>query len=209
MDSFIDTLKTNFKENTPILHEEILSLFSSFDSPRINNLINNEIKKGNLIRYIKGVYYLPKRDPLTLVELKPTPLEVMNKKYIYSNGNYYGLYSGLSLLNTFGLSKEIPSSYYIVSSKESSLKRELIIDGVSFTLSKSRVPVTNKNLYTYMLVELVYLNKDKKITGVPLEKIKSFIKTNHISKEDTKEIMNHYPSRIYYDMIHSGIYQLL
>lgn len=57
----IEQLKTKFNVNEPIFTNEILDLLNDYSRAYVFRLINQEKKKGNIIYFDEGVYYLPKK----------------------------------------------------------------------------------------------------------------------------------------------------
>ena len=98
----IEYLTKTFGYNEPILLEEIS--FNNFSKSWINKQLAKYVETGELIRFDKGVYYVPKKTILGPSKLNP--VKVIERKYINSK---YGYYSGASFLNQLGLSTQVPN----------------------------------------------------------------------------------------------------
>ena len=76
----INKIKEKFNINQPIFTEEIMELFPQYSRPYIFRLINNLEKSGELIRYSKGVYFIPKKTFFGVSTI--TADSVIEKKYL-------------------------------------------------------------------------------------------------------------------------------
>ena len=127
---FIERLKENFKIGEPIFIEDILSLFSNFTRAYVFRLLKRAEDAGELVKFSRGIYCLPKKTFFGFSTL--TSSVVANNKYITDGNLVYGVYSGLTLLNLFSISTQVPNVIEIVTNKEATRKRVVDIDGMKF-----------------------------------------------------------------------------
>ena len=95
----IEKLKNKFGVNQPIFTSEILEEMSEYSRPRVFQLLNKAEKDGSIIRFEKGVYYIPTqtRYGKSLISVE----QVIRKKYISNNDEIYGIYGGLQMQQNF------------------------------------------------------------------------------------------------------------
>ena len=105
MKDIIGILKAKYAENEPISIEDIRFALPQLTRGRIYQILDELIDKGELKRFKQGVYYIPTQT--ILGESLLDPRKVINQKYISDGSNYYGYYTGLSLLNA---SKAAPNT---------------------------------------------------------------------------------------------------
>ena len=60
---FIQKIKDNYKIDEPIFIENILALFPEFTRAYVFRLIKQAETNGELIKFSRGVYYIPKDFP--------------------------------------------------------------------------------------------------------------------------------------------------
>ena len=95
----IERIKETYKSNEPIFTEELLRLFPDYSRVQIFRMINVAEKQGELIRYAKGIYYIPQKTRFGNSTI--TADDVIKKRYLKNDSNVYGVYSGIKLLNAF------------------------------------------------------------------------------------------------------------
>lgn len=161
-------------------------------------------KKGKLIKFSSGVYFIP-----TETILGPSTIladMVVEKKYIQDNDHIYGVYSGLILLNYFSLTTQVPNVIEIVTNNETNRRREIDIDGRKFVLRKSNFKINNKNYSAYTILQLFSeLNINERLNLFTKSPIVEYIKNNKISQKDLLNYSIYFPSRTLNNLIRSGI----
>lgn len=76
-------------------------------------------------------------------------------KYIEKDGKINGFYMGLSALNRYGLTTQVPNTTEICTNNETSKLRNVKIGNMSVTLRKSRTEITNENVDILSFLELM------------------------------------------------------
>ena len=153
VNSVYEYLIQHFEANEPILKSDIILPISEVN---LRQVLKRLCDAGNLKRYSPGVYYLPKESPLKF-SVPFSPEDVASKKYIKSNCNYIGYYSGFTFANQLGISTQVPYIMEITSNIASAKSRTIQIRGQKFLLRKSRIQITNDN---WQLLQLLDLLKD-------------------------------------------------
>lgn len=139
----MNKIREKFNINEPIFTEEIMALFPQYSRPYIFRLLNELEKDSELIRYSKGVYFIPKKTFFGLSTI--TADAVIEKKYLKEYNSIYGIYSGLRLLNLFSITTQVPNVIEIVTNNETMRRREINLNGRTFVLRKSRFKIDKNN----------------------------------------------------------------
>ena len=139
------------------------------DTPRMWNddvkydsaktLLSGYVKTGELRRYAQGIYFVPKISALGESVLSFE--SVIERKYISDNGDIFGYYSGMSLLNLVGLSDQVPNVPEITTNKEATRKRKVKIRMRSVIVRRSDVEINKDNvLYLQFMDIFRYMDAD-------------------------------------------------
>ena len=179
--NFLEYLIKSFGYNEPILSSEIS--YKNYSKPWINKQLANLCENGQLIRFEKGVYYVPKNTLLGPSKLSPQ--KVIEKKYI-ANGES-GYYSVASFLNKIGLSTQVPNIIEIYTNNEPSKVREITVGSVKVRLRKSRIAIDKNNVAVQSFLELMnsvspsFFDEERKnITA-------EFVKKYGVTRSDIKK----------------------
>ena len=114
---FADRVKKTYALNEPIFTEELLRLFSDYSRVQVFRLIDEAKKRGEIVQYAKGVYYIPQKTRLGNSTI--TADDVIRKRYLNSNGDIYGVYSGVKLLNAFAVTTQMAGVVEVITNNES------------------------------------------------------------------------------------------
>ena len=201
---FIQKIKDNYKIDEPIFIENILALFPEFTRAYVFRLIKQAETNGELIKFSRGVYYIPKKTFFGYSTL--TSSMVANKKYITDGKSVYGIYSGLTLLNQFSVSTQIPNVIEIVTNNEATRKRIVNIDGMRFVIRKSRFEITKDNYNYYSLLQFfLELGINPILDEFAKQKIKEYIKDKGIKQEELIRLAMKFPAQTLKNLIGSGV----
>ena len=183
-------LKEHYKDGEPIFLDDI-----HIEGMRRDNF-RQQIKTladvGKIVRYEKGIYYIPKKTRFSS-SAGPTPETVARYKYISRGGKTDGYYSGSTFANIIGLSLQVP------------MKKEIVSNNIAAIVRKTNVPISEDNVKVLQLLELLknldsYLDSDY---DEAREKIKKYSLANHITRDDVDQYIRRYPDstfRYYYEM---------
>lgn len=195
---FIEKLKENFKENEPIFSNEILGLFCEFTKAYVFRLINASIKKNELIKFCSGVYYIPTKTPFGYSKINS--YDVIIKKYIESNGDVYGFFSGITLLNNYGLSNQVPNTIEVVTNKETNISRKIKINNDVYILKKSRTKINKDNISEYKFLELL-----NSINSYKDNVLNKKIINSKINRSKVCELLTYFPASTAKKYIELGV----
>ena len=201
---FIDKIEKTFGTNTPIFTDEIVALFDDYTRAYVFQLIKRAEMSGELTAYSRGIYYIPRKTFFGKSTICPEM--AAEKKYIRNKESVYGIYSGLNLLNRFGITSQVPNIAEIVTNNETTRKRKIKIGGREFILRKARCEITKDNYPAYTLLQLFNDMNDKdKLDEFSRKQIVDYIVENGVKIEMLFDMSGAFPSAALKKMIGSGI----
>lgn len=198
----MDYLRSNYKEGEPIFTDDIH--IDGINRPNLIQQLKTLSDNGKIIRIEKGIYYIPAKTRFGS-STGPDPETIAKYKYIVRNGKTDGYYSGNTFANMIGVSMQVPMKKEIVSNNVAAIVKHILIGQQAFILRKSNVPITNENVRTLQLLELLK-NLDDHIDvdrDEAREKLTYFIDKNQITKMGVDQYIREYPDstfRYYYEM---------
>lgn len=191
---FLEMLNTNFDKSVPIFSDEILSMFKNYSKQYVFRLLKKAIKEGDIMYYDRGVYYIPEKTFFGYSSINPD--QIVKKKYIKNQNEIFGVYSGLSLLNFFGITTQMPNHIEIVTNNEATRKRIIKIANRTYIIRKSRITITNENMAAYTIMQLFNDIEDiDVINKSSLQKITYFINKNNITFKQLAPLVEYFPSK--------------
>lgn len=199
----VDRLKRQFNINEPIFTEEILAAWGDYSRPRVFQLLKELCESGGIVKYTLGVYYFPKiafwGDALSL-----DPVKVAEKRYLQSNGQIFGYYSGLTLLNMVGLTNQVPNTREIVTTKETTIVRNVYIGERRFLVRRAKTEITDRNAPVLQMLE-IFSEIDKPLEKYQADNILALLGNGCIDKRLVTECAKYYPKRALQNLIKSDI----
>lgn len=202
---FIDELLKNYGIDRPIFTEEILELLKEYSRAQIFRDINSAKKNNELVQFDKGVYYIPSQ---TFWGKKSTITvdDVIEKKYLKNDGDVYGIYGGLKLLNRFSVTTQMPAVVEIITNNETTRYREITMRERKFILKKSRFLITKDNYAIYTILQLFNDYSQEDIFDDNLKnKIFDYIQEKNISIQQVIDLSNQFPARVSKRLLQSGV----
>ena len=194
MKMLVERLKTKFNTNEPIFTNEILEMFSEYSRAYVFRLIDKAEKKGEIINFDTGVYFIPTKSIIGISTI--TAEDVVNKKYIGYKDDVYGVYSGLNLQNMFSVTTQMPNTIEIVSNNESMRCRRIMIDGRTIILRKSRCKIDRSNAQAYTVLQLLSeMGKTTDMDDRTKESIIMYMIQNRVSNDDLISLARVFPHR--------------
>lgn len=197
--NFFDSLIEKYGRNEPIFLTDIS--YEDYSKPWIMKKIKALCESGELIRYEKGIYYIPTNTVFGKSILNP--YKVIEKKYIKDDKNTFGYYSGLTLQNRLKMSTQNPNIIEIYTNNETTNIRNVVVGGQKVMLRKARTAINNSNSAVLSFLELMNditprsLDEDKK------GRIIDYIRQNNIRKNDIITYASVFPDRVMRNLIES------
>lgn len=201
----VERLKNKFGVNQPIFTSEILEEMSEYSRPRVFQLLKKAEQDETLIKFDKGVYYIPTetRYGKSLISVE----QVVRKKYIADKEDVFGIYGGLQMQQSFMLTYQVPTAIEVVTNNETMWVRETKLKNRSIILRKSRLPITRENADVYTILEL-FSNMDMRRyfedTSVQREVV-GFVRDRAIKGKDVYALAGAFPSKTTRNIMESGI----
>lgn len=199
--NFYDYLTKTFGTNEPIFSSDIK--FEQYSKPWIAKELAKLCETGQLIRFERGIYYIPINTPFGSSILNPR--KVIERKYIVDNGKVNGFYSGFTALNMLGLSTQMPNTVEICTNNETSKLRNIKVGNQSVTLRRSRVEINNKNLNILRFLEIMntvptdFFDSDRK------EIMVKWVAENNITRKLVSEYAPEFPDRAMRNLVESEV----
>lgn len=194
-----ETLLEQYGYNEPILTNEIQ--FNNYSKPWIYKELNRLCDNNKIRRFEKGIYYIPKQTPFGASVLNPS--KVVERKYIKSDSEIYGYYSGCYLLNLLGISNQVPKVIEVYSNNESSKMRDVKVGTQNVRVRKARVNITKENVAALMFLELMNVIDVSNLDAEKKKNIIDFITGFNVSRQDITRYSPAYPDKAMRAMIES------
>ena len=189
----VKCLKNQYGENTPIFFEDIANVCFGYTRGRVYQLIDAAMNSGLLTKAGYDCYYIPTTTPFGNSLLNPR--KVIEKKYISNKGEVYGFYTGLALLNSFGITTQMPNVIEVFTNNEATKSRRVTINNQTIIVKRARTKINNSNYKEMMLLELFNLADVRSIDARAIQKIVDYMKQNNISIQGIMKYAKFVPAR--------------
>ena len=196
-----DVLLEKYGFNEPILTSQIQ--FNTYSKPWLYKELKRLCETEEIVRFEKGIYYIPKKGPLGMSLLNPS--KVVEKKYIKENENVYGYYGGYYLLNLLGLSTQVPNVIEVYSNNESSKVRDVRVGSKNIRVRRPRVYITRENAPVLTFLELMNIIDACSLDEEMKKLIEKYITDYNISRKDITKYSPSYPDRVIRNLIESEV----
>lgn len=184
----------SFKEDEPIFIEEIESLYSDKSRPWIDKTIKTMVDQSLIKRFSTGIYYIPRKTMFGEAVLSTN--KVIQKKYLSNKEEVYGYASGISLLNSIGLTTQVPNKITIVTNKESSRGRTTMVGKQELYLMRSPTRITKDNYAVLQLLEIVKFIDLEELDDLGNDNLINYIKENAITVKDISKYCRYFPDYV-------------
>ena len=198
---FFDYLVKTYGYNEPILSGELS--FETYFAPWIKKMLKKFCDEGRLIRFVKGVYYIPTDTPLGKSRLDPR--KVIAKKYINDGNGVIGYFSGVTFLNMQGLSTQVPNILEIYTNKEQAKVREVPVGTQKVLLRRARTEITSGNVATMSFLELMnftdggFYDEDKRRI------VAEYIRKNGVTRKSIARYAPYFPDKAMRTLVESEV----
>ena len=177
-----DYLIDNYGYNEPIFLNDLL--VEGISENAVRQSVKRLVAYGFLERYDSGIYYIPKSGGL-LGKSYLDPSIVIMRKYVENNSNKYGYITGLSFANQIGLTTQMPAVIEIVTNREATNGRTLMVGNQKVRVKKSVIPVSEDNAELLQLLDSV--GQAEKYTELTIEETVDVLITYMRKKKFTKK----------------------
>lgn len=192
--SVYECILNAFSVDEPILIEDIESLFPNKSRPWIDKTIKKMVDENMIKRFSTGIYYISRNTIFGESTLSTN--KVISKKYLSNKDEVYGYVSGLSLLNSLGLTTQVPNQLTIVTNNESSRGRHIVIGNQELYLMKAPTKITKQNVAVLQLLEAIKLVDLKHLDQIESYNLVHYIQKYSISLKDVSQYCNYFPDYV-------------
>lgn len=193
MKEFANILASQFGTDTPILMEDIFSLFPGRARQTLYRWIDSAIEKGSLARFDRGVYYIPRKTRFGQSCLLPE--QVVRRKWIERDGEIIGYISGAGLANSVGITEQVPATLEVTTNRETTRIREVTAFGgwKSIKLRRPRVEITAQNVQALRFLDVITEESIKEMSEYALSALRVLAKK--ADRRQVYECAESYPSK--------------
>ena len=190
----IDTFLKFRLPNEPIFVEDIVKSFPNHSRQWIDDTLKNMVQQNRIKRFSTGVYYIPikyKDSESTL-----NPRIVIERKYIKNHNDVIGFYSGNSLLKEIGLLNRNPEMITVVTNREKSKGRKVVIGDKTIYLKKPPTEITGNNHSALRFLEAVRIMDFTHSDRFDLEAFMNFVKNSSVRISDVNQYCKFFPDEV-------------
>ncbi len=197
--TLFEYLLQQYGTNEPIVSAQIT--FMEYSRPWVMKQLKFLCESGKLIRFEKGIYYIPTDTVFGKSILNPR--KVIEKKYINDGENTVGYYSGITFQNKLKLTTQMPNVIEIYTNNETNNVRDVIVGNQKVILRKARTTINSANVAVLSFLEMMNdiipcsLDREKK------SRIADYINSNGITKQDIISYMAVFPDKAMRNLIES------
>lgn len=197
--SLYESLLQLYGTNEPIFSTDIT--YEDYSRPWIMKQLKFLCEEGKLIRYEKGVYYIPTDTVFGKSVLNPR--KVIERKYIRSGDEIIGYYSGLTFQNKLKLSTQMPNVIEIYTNNETSNVRNVMIGKQKVLLRKARTLISKENAAVLSFLEMMNEIVPKSLDDEKKNRIIEYISNNGITKNAVISYASVFPDKVMRNLIES------
>ena len=199
--SLYQYLIDTFGYNEPFLTSEIQ--FEGYSKPWIYKELTKLCEEEKLIRYERGIYYIPTKTVFGPSLLDPN--KVIMKKYIRKGSDVYGYYSGVTFLNQLRLSTQMPNIIEIYTNNEQSNARDVTVGSQKLLLRRARTIVNKSNAAVLSFLELMNSVPAQFFTEERKNIIQRYIVENGITRKAVTQYAPLFPDRALRTLVESEV----
>ncbi len=196
-----DSLLQTYGTNEPIFSSDIS--FEAYSRPWISKQLAQLCKNGKLIRYEKGVYYIPTDTVFGKSVLNPR--KVIERKYISRNDNIIGYYSGLTLQNQLRMTTQMSNVIEIYTNNEPTRVRDVLVGKQKVQLRRARTMITSDNAAVLSFLELMNTLDSALLDDEKKSILISYIADRGIKRKDITTYAPFFPDNAMRTLIESEV----
>ena len=196
-----ESLLQRFGYNEPIFSNEII--FEDYSKPWIYKELNKLCEQKVIVRFDKGIYYIPKQTMFGISVINPR--KIIEKRYIKSDREVFGFYGGQTLLNQVGISTQMPNIIEVYTNNESAKIRDVDIGCQKVRLRKSRVNITESNEAILSFLEMMNSIAPEDIDEDKKSIIVKYVMGKGIKRKDITSYAPSFPDKAMRNLIESEV----
>ena len=199
--TLFESILQQYGTNEPILSSEVS--FQGYSRPWIYKQLNQLCEDGKLVRYEKGVYYIPTQTPFGKSLLNPR--KVIERKYISQGGEVVGYYSGMTFQNQLRLTTQMPNVIELYTNNETTRVRDVFVGTQKVLLRRARTKITAANADVLSFLELMNDLTSDVIDDEKKAIITRFISDRKITRKDISTYAPVFPDKAMRTLIESEV----
>lgn len=199
--TLFESILQQYGTNEPILSSDIS--FQDYSRPWIFKQLNQFCQEGKLIRYEKGIYYIPTQTPFGKSLLNPR--KVIERKYISQSGETIGYYSGITFQNQLRLTTQMPNVIEVYTNNETTRVRDVYVGNQKVLLRRARTEITTGNADVLSFLELMNDLNPKTLDDEKKAILARFIADRKITRKDITTYAPVFPDKALRTLVESEV----
>ena len=196
-----ETLLNCFGYNEPFKTSEIN--FEDYSKEKICIEMTKLCKKGKVVRFETGIYYIPKTNKFGTVIFNQS--KIVDKKYIKDGEQVFGYYSGTELEYRLGLTKVKPNTIVIYTNGETTRMRRVMVGSQRIILRKPRTKIDKFNASILCFLELMNGIDVETLDEYKRKLITDYITENRITQRQITKYIPYFPDKTCRNLIESEV----
>ena len=196
-----ETLLNCFGYNEPFKTSEIN--FEDYSKEKICIEMTKLCKKGKVVRFETGIYYIPKTNKFGTVIFNQS--KIVDKKYIKDGEQVFGYYSGTELEYRLGLTKVKPNTIVIYTNGETTRMRRVMVGSQRIILRKPRTKIDKFNASVLCFLELMNGIDVETLDEYKRKLITDYIAENRITQKQITKYIPFFPDKTCRNLIESEV----
>ena len=196
-----ETLLNCFGYNEPFKTSEIN--FEDYSKEKICIEMTKLCKKGKVVRFETGIYYIPKTNKFGTVIFNQS--KIVDKKYIKDGEQVFGYYSGTELEYRLGLTKVKPNTIVIYTNGETTRMRRVMVGSQRIILRKPRTKIDKFNASVLCFLELMNGIDVETLDEYKRKLITDYIAENRINQRQITKYIPYFPDKTCRNLIESEV----
>ncbi len=196
-----ESLLNCFGYNEPFKTSEIK--FEDYSKEKICMEMTKLCKKGKVVRFETGIYYIPKTNKFGTVIFNQS--KIVEKKYIKDDERVFGYYSGTELEYRLGLTKVKPNTIVIYTNGETTRMRRVMVGSQRIILRKPRTKIDKFNAPVLCFLELMNGIDVETLDEYKRKLISDYINENRITQKQITKYIPYFPDKTCRNLIESEV----
>lgn len=196
-----ESLLNCFGYNEPFKTSEIN--FEDYSKEKICIEMTKLCKKGKVVRFETGIYYIPKTNKFGTVIFNQS--KIVDKKYIKDGEQVFGYYSGTELEYRLGLTKVKPNTIVIYTNGETTRMRRVMVGSQRIILRKPRTKIDKFNASVLCFLELMNGIDIETLDEYKRKLITDYINENRITQKQITKYIPYFPDKTCRNLIESEV----
>ena len=196
-----ESLLICFGYNEPFKTSEIN--FEDYSKEKICIEMTKLCKKGKVVRFETGIYYIPKTNKFGTVIFNQS--KIVDKKYIKDGEQVFGYYSGTELEYRLGLTKVKPNTIVIYTNGETTRMRRVMVGSQRIILRKPRTKIDKFNASVLCFLELMNGIDVETLDEYKRKLITDYIAENRITQRQITKYIPYFPDKTCRNLIESEV----